>query len=332
MRTLIVEIVDPQDEAAFRDWFSVLTAAHPVDEPAAPPPDLAGIRGGSPGPGDPYERWHLLVALARNEPVGSAKIEVSADSPHLADLRLTVRPGERRNGVGSALLAAAESWALAAGCAVMSSETTAWRGQPEPPGGAFAQRHGYHRGRIAPRRELAVPADLPVFVVPGYTVRTWADSCPDDLLAGRAELSRLFSADDPGFGEHRQEEAWDAARIRAEEERLRKQDRAALFAGAVADATGELVAFTALGRSRAIHDHAFQQETVVARAHRGRRLASLIKVANLRAMAETWPAVRRVSAFNDSSNGPMIAINSALGFRVVATVFDWEKSILPNRR
>jgi RimJ/RimL family protein N-acetyltransferase len=326
VRTLTVETVDPRNEAALRDWYSVLEAAHPVDEPAAPRFEFAELRGGIPAANDPYERWHLLIALAGSEPVGSAKVEMAADNPHLGDFRLTVRPDKRRNGIGSALLAALESWALGAGCGVVISETAQWHGAPIVPGNSFAERHGYHRGQIAPRRELVLPSGRREFTVPGYSIRTWVDRCPEDLLAGRAELSRLFSADDPGMGEHRHSETWDAERIRAEEERSRVQDRTSLFAGAIAEDTGELVAFTVLGRARSISDHAYQLETVVAREHRGRRLASLVKLANLRAAAEAWPRVRRISAFNDSTNQPMIAINEALGFRVVATIVCWEKS------
>jgi RimJ/RimL family protein N-acetyltransferase len=53
----------------------------------------------------------------------------------------------------------------------------------------------------------------------------------------------------------------------------------------------------------------------------------LVKRANLVALAGRWPEVERVTAFNDSTNAPMIAINEALGFQVVAEVVDWEKSL-----
>jgi GNAT superfamily N-acetyltransferase len=327
MRTLTVETVDPRDESALRAWFSVVAAVNAVDEARAPQPDFDDLLGGIPDPADPYDRWRLWIALAGNEPVGAAKVEVSADSPQLVCMRLMVRPEQRRHGIGSALLAAVESWALAAGCALMNSETTQWAGAPSVPGIAFAERFGYYRGRITPRRELSPPADPGPLSIPGYSVRTWVDACPDDLVASRAELSRLFSTDDPA-NENRHEETWDSVRVRADEERTFRRGRTTLTSAAIHDDTGETVAFTMLGRPRADVEHAFQLETVVARAHRGRRLGSLVKVENLRALAAYWPSVRRISAFNDSSNQPMIAINEALGFRVVAEIIDWEKSLI----
>jgi GNAT superfamily N-acetyltransferase len=143
VRTLTVQAVDPGDEAALRDWFSVQVAARPIDEPTGPAPDFDDVRGGLPAVGDPYQRCRLLIALAGSEPVGAARVDVSVDSPQLAGLRLAVVPDHRRRGIGSALLAAAESWAVTAGCAVAISESTQWRGQPPVAGAEFAARHGY---------------------------------------------------------------------------------------------------------------------------------------------------------------------------------------------
>jgi GNAT superfamily N-acetyltransferase len=312
MPTLTVEAVDPLDESALRDWFSIRAAASEVDDPSEPEPDFDEFRGGL---SDAYQRSRLLIAVAGPFPAAAAQVQISVDSPQVACVRLTVHPAQRRRGIGSALLAAAESWAVGVGAGMTVCESTQWRGTQPVPALAFVARHGYVRGRVAPRRELRLPVPVSLFDVPGYSVRTWADRCPDELIEAKAGLNRVMSAED---------DHWDVERIRADETRRASQGRSVLTTGAL-DASGELVAFTSIGRARS--PVAFQWETVVAPGHRRRRLATLVKRANLVALAGRWPEVERVTAFNDSTNAPMIAINEALGFQVVAEVVDWEKSL-----
>ncbi|SHN56345.1 hypothetical protein SAMN05660350_00673 [Geodermatophilus obscurus] len=63
------------------------------------------------------------------------------------------------------------------------------------------------------------------------------------------------------------------------------------------------------------------------REHRGHRLGARIKVAVLREVAATLPAVRRISSYNADANRPMVAVNEALGFRRAGGLSTWLRRI-----
>jgi hypothetical protein len=79
--------------------------------------------------------------------------------------------------------------------------------------------------------------------------------------------------------------------------------------------TGRLVGFTEVGLARADRRRAFQWGTMVLSAHRGHRLGLLLKLVVLQELAVASPATRCVSTWNAQENGPMIAVNEALGAR-----------------
>jgi RimJ/RimL family protein N-acetyltransferase len=59
---------------------------------------------------------------------------------------------------------------------------------------------------------------------------------------------------------------------------------------------------------------AHQLGTFVHRAHRGHRLGTAVKVANLAALVQGHPEVTAVSTQNAETNRWMVAINERLGF------------------
>ena len=69
-----------------------------------------------------------------------------------------------------------------------------------------------------------------------------------------------------------------------------------------------------------------QDDTLVAAGHRGHRLGMLVKIANLRRLAEL-PRVERVTTFNAAENEHMLAINVALGFRPAGWDGEWQRSV-----
>jgi GNAT superfamily N-acetyltransferase len=92
----------------------------------------------------------------------------------------------------------------------------------------------------------------------------------------------------------------------------------------VHDATGQLVAFTQLGGHATSTWYAEQWDTIVAPEHRGHRLGTLIKVANLEYARAQRPEVRVVDTVNADSNPYMVAINEAMGFRSHRRLGEWE--------
>lgn len=96
---------------------------------------------------------------------------------------------------------------------------------------------------------------------------------------------------------------------------------------ALHSATGELVAYTVLNWRPGVPASIAQQDTLVTAKHRGRRLGTLIKVANLRRAQGRWPSARSVLTWNASENQHMLAINIALGFRPAGYEGEWQKRL-----
>jgi GNAT superfamily N-acetyltransferase len=114
------------------------------------------------------------------------------------------------------------------------------------------------------------------------------------------------------------EEVWDAARLREMERRAQERGGHRRMLVARHDATGDYAGLTEmLVRGGPPVAQASQGATVVVPAHRGHRLGLLLKTAMLEAVLAEEPGVRRIETWNADSNGPMLAINERLGFRVV---------------
>jgi len=160
-----------------------------------------------------------------------------------------------------------------------------------------------------------------------YRTITWEDRCPDRWVGELARLETRMSTDAPNAGLEIVEDPWDADRIRIAEASIRAAARG--YLGTVVEhvPTGTLAGFTLLEHPRAEPAIVFQQDTLVAREHRGRKLGQLIKAANLERLAELRPGARRVHTWNAEENSFMLAINVALGFEPVGVYGVWQKHL-----
>ncbi len=328
---LTVSGVDPADPDRFDAWFGVVDAAHRADRPHEPGWQRQELHAMAVAGTDPQApaRNRLLLVEADGAAVGAARLDLpTQDNRDLAELTLvSVDPARRRQGVGTALLRAGVEAAREQGRRdlVVGLEE---HGAPSPGGRALAERSGLVASQVEVRRDLRVPVDAARLDAleercrghaEGYAVRLWEGECPADLLEDRALLSQRMSTDAPAGDVPRGEEHWDAARVRFGERLLREQGRVRLSAGAVHEASGRLVAFTDLCVPTAAPERAYQWDTLVLREHRGHRLGTLVKLANLRRVPAAWPRTRVVSTWNAEENTPMIAVNEALGCEVTAT-------------
>ncbi|MFJ5233881.1 GNAT family N-acetyltransferase [Kitasatospora sp. NPDC088391] len=255
--------------------------------------------------------YHLLVAERAGRVVGTARFGpvVESTTPHQGFLNVSVLPGHRGAGIGTALLAAAERDLAALGVRAAHG----WAdGTPEALG--FATARGYLRGRAARFSGLDLTAPLPPLppTPPGVELRTAADYLDDphpiylvDIDGTRAEPGDLELDDQPY-------ESWLA------EIWHRPDQEHALTAVVLAD--GEPVAFSAAQTDgRRTYWSAF---TATRSTHRGRGLGKLAKAHSLRhAKARGLTAAYTQ---NDAGNAPMLAINDWFGYRECAT--EWKHS------
>ncbi len=337
--------VDPAAPGPFGEWFGVVEASGADRWPGRPGWQPAELRAMATAGGS--GRAVLLLARLegadRGVPAGAAMVALhDRDNRHLAELEVfEVHPSWRRRGAGSALLAAAEEVAAADGRRVVSgSEEVVLAAGGEWTGGSagsrFATVHGYGMVLENVRRELAVPLDpglaerLAHRAAPhaaGYRVATFMDRWPEDWVGERAAFGRHMSTDAPLGGFALEEERWDGGRVRRHEERVAAMGRRLLVAVALSEPEGRPVAFSELTVAPSVPAIAWQWDTLVMPAHRGHRLGMLVKLANLAALAARSPATATVVTWNARANGPMIAVNDALGCQVVAVLRTWQRHL-----
>jgi mycothiol synthase len=255
-------------------------------------------------PPSTHERHHWIVGEA-----GFAALYVHTPSAVFVDL--LVAPEYRRRGVGTLLVDAMRSRAADLGlAAVYGQHATAG-------GAAFAARLGAADGQRDVRSLLELgTADLPSpDLQAGWTVMTWIGSIPETHVASYAR-ARAAMDDAPVPDGVEIPAGDDVGRIRAMEESLRLRGRELRLTVAL-DAHGEIAAFSDLRVSTGSRV-AFTDDTGTVAAHRGRGLATAVKLESLRALRRDHPQVEMVTTTNAESNAAMRRINERIGFRVAA--------------
>ncbi|MGO4583898.1 GNAT family N-acetyltransferase [Arthrobacter sp. 2RAF6] len=354
------ESLDGPDGNDFRELSSVMDAMvletwGSLDRASSAQSRLAGWRD------TPYEASRNFFARIDGSIVGHASCQFPLkDNVHTAWLQVDVLEGHRRQGIGTALLRTVEGVAMARGRHVLQAHTehpigsaeagaaagagptplgsaAAPGGVPDDgPGVAFCLKNGYaleqasrfssldmdHDAEWA-RLELAAHSKADA----AYEVLAWTNRCPGEYVDHMAGLMGRMSTDTPAGGLEIEAEAWDAARVRQLEDTTLAEGQTALVAAAQHRRTGELVAYTVIYLGPSKPGVAEQDDTLVAKPHRGHGLGTLVKLANLRRLQTEYPAVRRVMTFNAEENEHMLSINVQLGFKPVGYDGEWQKRI-----
>lgn len=306
---------------------------------------FAVVRGDALAPGAPPPAVddvvaHLFVAFP------------TTSNPRLAELYPQVRPSARGQGIGAALLAAAERLAAEAGRTSLLSYTVqgaepapgpgtvaattgAGRVDADAAGTRFALAHGYVLEQVDRHSVLELPvpdgllerfgSESRAAAGPDYRLATWTDDVPDERVDDVAALFTRMSTDAPVGGVDYEEDPWDAQRVRTWVDQLRGKGYGFLMTVAEHVPSGGLAAFTLFEHPKDRPQFAHQEDTLVLREHRGRRLGMLVKVANLEALVEARPETRRIHTGNAEENEHMLAINVALGFRPAGGWAAWQK-------
>jgi hypothetical protein len=159
---------------------------------------------------------------------------------------------------------------------------------------------------------------------PDYRLVSWVNHAPQEWVDEYAVLNTRMSTDAPSGGLEWEEDVWDAERVRTTEKQYQDRELALLVLAAEHVPTHTLAAFTCFMAVPNTDEFVHQDDTLVVKEHRGRRLGMLVKTANLQRLAAERPAVRRVGTWNAEENSYMLAINVALGFRPAGGSGEWQ--------
>ncbi len=324
-----MHVLDPADAARVAEVLALWAAAQEVDRPADPPFTPSYERGRilDPMPDEPTE-YHL--AYRDGTLVGVAAITLPhLDNTGTAWTDVMVHPDARRQGVGTALWEFVAEYARAAERKLVVFEAK-MGGKDED----FARRHNGELGIHTARRQLVVEPsvleladDLEAAALPhsaGYELHSFRGVTPEQWIDGVAYLTGRMSTDAPLDDLDWEPENYDAERIRGREARLDSWGQLVHTTIAVHSATGAVVGFSNIGVCVDNLTSGHQWNTIVDPDHRGHRLGVRLKVANLRFTLRHCPELATILTWNAVSNGPMIAVNEAMGFRLFDHWGEWQ--------
>ena len=313
----IIERLDPTDDAQFAEFHDAYLAGndgtwdrpYTFDEQRAEVLDTGG-----------YQLPFILIA--RNDSgaaVGTASAYLPLkDNPTMAYVGIRVVPGHRRQGHGTACLEAVTMVAQDNGRTKLFAEAHWDAGVDAPGNRAFAERHGFRLDLIYAHRVLELPATLAAAPArDGYAVRAWRDACPEAYLDEYANLLVLITQEAPSGDAGLENEFFDAARVRSDEALLVRQGRQMQVVVAVAP-DGTLAGHSQLVFPMTDRENVYQWDTLVLEDHRGHGLGLALKTAAMYEASDLLDGRRWIHTYNAASNGPMIAVNEAMGFRLVA--------------
>ena len=298
----------------------MFVSGQPDDDPNVPPVSFGMFSGwwtyGFSA--EPRQTW--LARGESGEPAGCYMLALpERENKNNSFIMPVVARANRRRGLGAALLAHAAGQAEQAGRKLLMSDA-----RVGSPGEQFAAAVGARAGMREARRVLDVSADLHARLpdlrsaalrqASGYSLRAWTGVTPDDLVEQTCTLYTALG--DAPHDEAFEPETWDAARLRAAEQRVIAQRTRWYSVAAMHDESGEMAGLTQVNVDPDVAGWAFQEMTAVTRPHRGHRLGLLIKVAMLARLAAEEPGIRQIMTFNAVQNEHMIGVNAELGHRV----------------
>jgi GNAT superfamily N-acetyltransferase/RimJ/RimL family protein N-acetyltransferase len=262
------------------------------------------------------------LAYDGDHPVGYAALTLNRfENLDGAKILGAVLPQHRQRGIGRALVAAAED---ATDRPRLRAPT--WTGTP---GMLALPRLGYARGHSHEVRRVSIRDPQPAALVAAaaeasrdYDLERYAGPAREQLLEDLVPLREAIN-DAPEEGEF---EAYSPERIRGYEASLARRRQTPYTIVARHRATGEPAGITMVCVHELRPAIAAQEDTSVLAPHRGHRLGLRMKLAMLEWLCDERPDVESADTWNVPGNAPMIAINDALGCRLVAETVRFRKA------
>jgi len=301
---------------------------------------------------DPAEPKRLLVAEIDGRVVarGLYETRAAADWP-AAYVSVQVHPEARDLGIGGALLERIEHWARDEGrtrlLAWVATPPLAGPALPSPtgfgavpeaaPSTGFLLRRGWRLEQVERASRYPLPdgvGDLEQRVAAGlersgsdYRVHAWVDRTPPEWREHVAALYTRMTTDAPSAGLEEPEDVWTVERLVETERTDAASPRTTLTVVVEHVPSGALVGYNQLSVPAERHRPVHQEDTLVVREHRGRRLGMLLKVANLLELQRREPGHPGVITYNAEENRPMLDVNEALGFVPIGYEGAWRKDL-----
>ncbi len=307
---MIHSLALPPSDAEVDTWLSVLTSAAAADLPQLPPPSRVEVAGRLrivPARGRP-----VLLAAAEGAGVAALLLFTEEGNTHTAFLDvLAVRPGARRQGVGTALWERVREELLAQGRTSVATMVDLGG-----PGQAFAESLGFEN--VLPMawyaHELDADGLAQAAPVPsGYELLTWHGLVPD-AWAPAAAAAHAAMEDAPTGDMDERIQTWTAERLHTLQQLILDRGGEMTTVAAVTP-EGEVAAYTEIVLPDPAGTGALQYDTVVVPAHRGHGLGRAVKQHMAAQAVARHPQLRRIATTVADENTPMRTVNESLGYR-----------------
>ncbi len=159
-----------------------------------------------------------------------------------------------------------------------------------------------------------------------YTLVDFVGLAPEEMREGYCVLLNQIITDAPS-GDIDFDEGRLTPEHLIEREAVFQAQGRTTYTTVALDAEGTPIAHNLLVVPKHDPDKIFNFDTMVLRAHRGHRLGIATKVRNLQRVAALHPERTTVHTWNAESNGPMIAVNDAMGFEPVSYLGEYVRTL-----
>jgi hypothetical protein len=293
-----------------------------------------------------------FIARRGGEILGAASITTSTQpGTTAAEIELMFLPPHGSDGVAAVLLDRLEqeagvlgrsilqAWTLhpAAGGERMLTPATGWGEVASTPLSDLLDAHGYaleqvERNSILPlhgtlhdtERRLA---EAVAFAGPDYRVVSWTLPTPPELRSEYGSMIARMATDVPSGDLTMEEETWDDERVSRRDATFAAGGQTMSVAAVVHEPSGAMVAFNELNIGSDLTGVTHQWGTLVVKEHRGRRLGTIVKCANILRWQSIAPHSPKISTFNAEENRPMLDINERIGFVPASYAGAWQKRL-----
>ncbi|WP_045075337.1 GNAT family N-acetyltransferase [Psychromicrobium lacuslunae] len=303
-----------------------------------------------------YSRLEVFLGKLGGKIVALSWISLPLhDNLHTGFMSVCVAAEHRKRGYGQLMLETVEKYAAAQGRSVLMSSTEhpadfdpATIAVLEPKSGTgaipqfdagvrFSLRHGYQLEQVERFSELRLPIEgahleellraAEAKAGTDYRLEFWQDRCPERLAESFAVANSRMSTDIPSAGLAVEAETWDIKRLRDMEQRFIEAGHRIDVCAAVHVPSGQIAAYTYFDYNQKKPQLISQEDTLVIREHRGKRLGMLVKAANVRRIQEELPQLEKAITWNAAENDHMLAINIELGFAPAGYDGEWQKDL-----